>query len=719
MSEEQQKLVQVSRRRVVAPPQDLDRDRAPVEDEDDEDEEAMELNLTPLPKQPPPPPPKKIEQLEDLYNTFPNIGDGEYFIRLERVHPKVYHGIPIAGHIGDFSEKIPMGEFVERFGGGTYMVYAMGPHRPGADGPPRVLGHVPVRHQGPPIFNMPAVGDDMTMGQGRMTQQIPYPEHPQVGLKRMELDFKREHEEREDRRRMQEEAHASRAPEHVVLAIKDQASQTVSEVKKMADSQVAVLREQQTNMLQELAKQNEELRGYREKLLAAETRAVESARNAELQLERRLAESHQKEIGNIREAHYKELSQSAESARVRIAEVQANHLNEMAKITQTSALERERIERESIRAQESMRMQYESRLSDITRSSDMDRSSVREQRDREISALKSQYESSEKFSQKGTDMQLTLLKDELSRVRVEHDALKRENDSLRKAAHKDPMTFLAEARTVASEMLGMKHPDEIEPQETGEDGGPFDWKKEVAKMAFQSMPELMKGIATQREHNRVAKEQVVQQVQAQQQQQMGPRGLGPGPSRRRAAPSPWEMNPYAPMAAPIALDQPPPPQIVHVVQVPPPADAAPAPMSSPPPSMVPPPVTQPQPMPQPQMVPPPPPQDAHPSVPPQPTSEQQEQMQQMQAALSEFMLQIENAIKSDGVLPPEVFAQGVIDRLGPAQASVLMRQITADQFLEMCESTGGHTGTPILTRDGRRYVKAVWAEGAKLLSGTA
>jgi hypothetical protein len=64
--------------------------------------------------------------LMDLYHRWP-VGDGEHFIRVERIQPKQWQQVPCAGYLGDIREPIPEKKFQQFFGGREYELTLYGP----------------------------------------------------------------------------------------------------------------------------------------------------------------------------------------------------------------------------------------------------------------------------------------------------------------------------------------------------------------------------------------------------------------------------------------------------------------------------------------------------------------------------------------------------------------------------------------------------------------
>jgi hypothetical protein len=67
---------------------------------------------------------RSAKTLEDLYESYPKIGDGAHFVRIERKKPEIWDNVRISGYLGDLHEQISMHDFAERYGAWADQVYA-------------------------------------------------------------------------------------------------------------------------------------------------------------------------------------------------------------------------------------------------------------------------------------------------------------------------------------------------------------------------------------------------------------------------------------------------------------------------------------------------------------------------------------------------------------------------------------------------------------------
>lgn len=664
-------------------------------------------------------PAKKIDTIEDLYAVYPSIGDGEYRVRVERISPKAYGGQHIAGWITDLDKKITLEEIQTMFGGGHYNIIVLGPANGKADS--RSLANLEITIPGPPLLNFMPQPEEAKM----MNTRIPMQEPPNVLIKRMEIESReRDQVNSLQERLMQERMERNTTPDHVVRALTQQSDKTVTELKNLSEQQIQLLREQAHYLSSEVNRKEAELKSVRDQLVTERQNTVEARMKAEIEIERRLKESHDAVIQALTKKHEEALATLKDQAhrearelesrnRERMEEASRRYQEDMTRNSLNSTNEIERIRRDAERSEKNLKETYEARIADLQRSTEREIKSIVDQRDREIASLKLTYESTEKFAKQSSDLRVDTMKGELERLRTEAEALRRENEAMRKAQHKDPQAYLMETKQIAESLLGMVPRSEI--PETPEEPE-FDWKKEAAKGAIgllQQAPAIVEKISAGMNQQKAVQAQ--QQAAMQQQQAMAaarqermqaaqqrpglPPGPGQQPRRRGVAPDAWSgSSGLLPVAEEIPFQ---PPQLAPQVPIS---------MSQPTAVIAPEPMAVTVPLAQASV------QEAE-AVQPQEVSQssEQEQLAQFANGFAEFISQLETSIRSE-VVTPEVFAKGFVDRVGPQQAAMLLQQVPVQNFLESVEQQSGGA-TAIVTRDGKKYTRAVWAEAAKLLQG--
>ncbi len=658
-----------------------------------------------------PPPPKRAEVLEDLYAMYPEIGEETgTFLRVIRLAPmKSQSGIPISGFIEDIQQRMSMAEFKERYGGGQYSVHVLGAR--GSEGTVGVLNKIEgIVVPGIPIAFPGNDGEEPMSMNGPSRMQSQPMEAANVQMRRMDHESKQLERSENERRALQEQVlNSQRTPDHIVKAISDQARETTTEIKSLANEQVAMLREQNSNLLKELAKKDDELRTVRDKMVETRQFSIDAVRNAELALENRLKEAHKIATDVLREQFIRELSALKDQHNKEISENSRKYTEDLARRDSDSHRERERIARDADRSETNLRSTFEARINDLTRSTDRELATIREQRDREVASLKQNYDANDRYSKASTDLRITTLQDELARLRTSEDAFRRESEVLRKAAHKDPRTLLLETKELASGLLGMVDASEVAAAAAGDGEEKFDWKKEVAKgvaLLLQKAPEL----AQQFTGRAQAAAGAANELAVRQQAQAQPRALaaqaqGQATRRRHTAPNPWKGGTMTPVATDIPFAPPIPARIFVNTK-----EEAQAAVAQPIQAQVASDLTQQQQLPSQELV----PAEAA-AAQPQASAFSSEQIEE---GMRHFITQLEQAINS-GIVPPEMFAKNFVQAVGIEQATGLLNQLPADRFLTMIEQLAGDRMTVITTRDGRQYVRLVWSEAAKMINSMA
>jgi hypothetical protein len=83
--------------------------------------------------------------------------------------------------------------------------------------------------------------------------------------------------------------------------------------------------------------------------------------------------------------------------------------------------------------------------------------------------------------------------------------------------------------------------------------------------------------------------------------------------------------------------------------------------------------------------------------------------------MEQFAKTLDDAINSNGLITPEDYAKGFQDEVGLEGSRWIVNQVQAADIANAIEQ---HTGrrTSIPTREGRKYLAAVWDELRKLTS---
>lgn len=693
--------------------------------------------------------PKDLRTIEDIYAVY-KVGDGETFMRVEREQPPKWRGVSTAGFVGDVYERISMDEFSARFGGNQYKIHVIGP-APGrfnGDAPMRTLTSVTLKVPGPPVVEGSAEDYPMPPGMTRPAYpfpgQVPIPPpaiDKDVAIRQMEIEERREARLDEERRQY---LGAARPPQEVLEAATRAAQSAVEIARVSADEKVQILREQNQALIESMSRRDEEIRNLREKLITSERNAAEARQFTETEQIKRLTENHSLAIQRIQDEHAREMNRILQDSRDKLSEETRRHVEERSRFESSSLVERQRLQEDAERRArdqreqfELLRMQskeqYEARIADLERRTADQIESLRNQHARELESIRTSERASANVTEKTSGFQVSHYQSRVVELQGECDRLRRENEDLRRSAHKDPVTLLTETESIARNLLGMVKPEEVEKEEapaTKDDT----WKATGAallKGLMDGAPKIVEQVQAMRQQNQAAaQQQAMRQQQAMMQQGGPPRALGPA-----APPGPPRMMAPPPGPAPRGLMAPTP----SWAAVPPPPGAA---VGMPPPYTGPVAATPMGYVDRPQNVvsglpngPAGVPVTGHVVVaaegspvqaqsakeaaavaaappvqaPPQraPVELTQEQVVQFIAALNDHI--------GEGT-PVEMFALGFVNQVGRDVAGDLVTRVDPASFLQTLVASNAEGSSYILTANGREYVHKLWAEVRKVVA---
>jgi hypothetical protein len=669
-------------------------------------------------------PSRKIETLEDLYAAFPDFGDGIHYIRIERTKPMILLGRTIGGRLEESFDPIPLDEVQRRYGGKEFEISMFGPvkGRLQEDGTPQVrrLAAVRVKLPGEPKgAGVPTRPNEapMVRGEGSAAED-------------------RERRDYGTLRRQTENALAA-APEIVQRGAEQHAQslrEEISALRKQMSLKEAEAVELRDDLVEERRKQIESESKTRNEMMQQHHAATEAARAASEREKAILKEGWDKERSTLTDAWNRERESMRERIDQAVREANARSEGEMSRIrndlssvvaryeSQIGDLSRrhndERAElRQQIDAERNKaREEGRERITDIDRQHQRDLMQLKEHHAAQLEQTRLVATSDEKANERMHKMEVNTLTERLTRAEAESKELRDEVDELRAEQNKDPATFLQETETAARTYLKMVPASEA----AGSEEDKADWKKMLARGvmgALEKAPELAERIADRvmdvRQQNMQQQQMQQQSPQAQAQRRVAAR------VRNQAPPAPWEL-PGLPVA-PGTMQGAPEPFGPPVVVGPSFASAPVQPIqygitgvvpASPSPSASPPPAQPVQPL---SYAPPPPPQPqaqaaaAPPPQAPPPIAITQEQV-------VGFIDQLEAAIR-DGVVTPAMFARGFVEQATPQTAREIVARVTPDELFAKLDSMAEGKQTAIMTRDGRAYVRAVWAEVIRLLGG--
>lgn len=700
--------------------------------------------------------------LEDMYSMFP-VGDGDYRLRVERKQPAFHHAptgtVKIAGFLADIDEPLSLTDFALRFGGGKYDVSVIGPpsgnQRVDAAGNKivRLLKKVELQVPGAPkLTYLPVEVKEEQMA----VQQLQVTPNVEVEKMRLQMEADRAKKDHDERRFLEERAtraaeEASRTPEKFLVAVREQNERSIEEVKRLAQQQHDLLKAQNDQLRSDYFKTREDADKLRNSLLQVQQDADRRARESETEKIAALKQEHERELRRVHEERASQVDKVAQQHRDDLTRITNAHTEELRRVESAASKEREsltrdaerreaQLQKDAERERQTMRETYESRIAqmketydsrfrDLTETTKRETTSLRESRDREIESMKNAHDRELQAVRGQFEMQASVardtatlriensnsemkrLRDEVARHLARAESLERELQDLRASTHKNPLDAINEAKSMV-EIIGWG------PKEEKEGGGgeeEFDWKKTLAKAGMglvEKLPEISRDIMASR-------------AQSAQQAAEQPPQLPPGPQPRmlpppRQVPSFVQPFPSQSQAAPPQFRQPPQQRMMPQPQPqqPPPMMRPQQPVGFAPPWAQP---MQQRPMPMPTQQPMQAPLAQQAPVPMQATEQQfvvppaesapqpqeQPQINVKPEQIAEFLQELEGAIRG-GIIPPGLFAQGFIDRIGADNARGLMQVFTADSLIATVQEQDASGGTAIVTRDGQRYVRELF-----------
>lgn len=686
--------------------------------------------------------------LTDVFAAYP-IGNGLHYVRVERLKPEMYLGVPCAGYMGDLNRPMTEGEFRLFYGGGRYELCVYGPDPRGRADP--ITGQpiikaltkpITVRVPGNPTSE--TLAGDLTPGK----RTGMFPPSPFEGGRRgppattadasihrdsLHLAQNLIQEERREKNELRRELQqgATKTVEPIVEAVRGTAKEGMDLLRSELDRTRAAAD-------REILRYQEEIRALRADIEAvrrqptseqgawsalsqvAQSLAPGRSSNEEIA---RLHESHRDEVRRLEEQHRRELADMRAGFDDRVKLLQNQIESERSRAREEVRDVTDRLERREKDARDAFeqrlkdqREHYEQRERDneARQRGELDR--MRAEHERELRSQAQQHELIRTTDKQGHEARIAQMKDRNEILKEEVDRWKTEANN--KADWAEQMTDFERK----AEALGFQKADANAPQT---------WQDRVA-MAFgdalrnaDKIAGNIAGALRERKETAIAQADLVTRVaaqQAQQAQQGGPGALpphqgqpqqpqrqirGPGGRPVTTARSVWasddlSMAPPAgatgtPVVHPDARSEAP-AQPVHGPQAPvaPPA-AAPAPPNQP---LVGPPAAPPQQPQQPAQAP-----QAQAAAPPQQGFPIDPQM------LDSFRMWAESQI--DAKRDPEEFGRDFVDRVGAQQAAEVVFRLPVEALFEALSSTPEMLGSPILRRDGQAFMRKAWNEAQR------
>lgn len=706
------------------------------------------------------PPPGRPQSLEDLYAMYPKIGDGQFKLRVTRTFPKNYRGMLTEGFLEDLDEKVALAEFEDKFGGGVYKVTVIGPGRKTDEsGAPLIqtLGAaVELKIPGPPAStSLPKAKEEemysmMGMAGGNRVMPFGVPHEPEsVQLERIKQ------QEREQKRRDDERIQLLQIGSRGEPGISPEYAKTqASEMRQLYDSHSKTLENQNNKLIEAMNIKEAENRELRSKLTEAEGKAARvTSLESDLAMTRTRLETENKDLRDrferetkdTNERHRMELARVNEEAKKDIERINEAHRTELTRETNRYTEERQRQNEMHSEKMSSYKDDANRRCDDLKDQLTREITSLKDAHARELQTLKDAQaselraitkiaEGETKVTTTQSETRIEALKERIAILDSDNRHLRDELQDLRAKTNKDPKTLLLETKQMAEDLLGMtdKQPEEKDT--------PFDVKKEIAgavRSLIDKAPEALRELGNMRssaQQQMQEQQAAMAQQQAMMQQQQMQQGRLPAAARqaqRQWTPAagsppgfgqpmpgqPVGASPYPGYQGPVVgVPAPPPPlSFQYAVPAPDQADgsaARQAAAAAPPPPMAP--------------MPPMPPQAQQPPPPQQQQGQPQQQAQPQQAqqgsALTDeqvimFLEALASAVPPNGVIPAAAFARGFIERAGPDNTRALLQSVPPERIFEFIEERDHKPWRVIVTRDGQRYTREVWAAAAAEVGG--
>jgi hypothetical protein len=665
---------------------------------------------------------KQPRNLRDVYARY-TIGDGQHFVRVERLEPKVWHQIPCSGYLGDIREPISEPEFHSWYGGRVYMLTVYGPDPRGRQDPATGMPIIKAKTEPfrytvpmlppnlavPPGTNPTKLGDESMHPFQMMSGGAGQPLSPaDAQVHKSTLDFfstqlQRSEDEKKELRRTVLDGGGSKAVLDVVSesnrAALEQARLNAESERRAAEVREKTLQEQIIAKDKEVQKLSEKVERLAEQQNAGRANPVKDTvelmqasnpgKNAEEQVSR-MREMHKEEMDRLRDGHKDAISALKERhdderkrLQERLTEVESRSTEKL------NDLERRGRDREKeLRDQMDQQRRDEREAADRRVKETVDRfedrmKDMRSQHERELRMQESQHVTRTDTSKTSIDMQIATYKEKIAKLEEDLEEAQEEAEK-----SKDPVQVMAKAKEQA-EAMGYEKPED-EPK-TGWDRFLSTAGMGLGK-AFETVDQwLPKALGARGEAaaQQAAGRALPAGAAAPQQQRPAPR---PAPRRPPVA---WATTGSVPVANQRATM----PAADPVMQAAPPVQAAPPPMAQ---ASTPPPAPQPTPAPE--------------QAPPQQNGHAEGAAPNAvygtvfpDEIIVQFRAEIERALTSG--MPPEVFAQRFVKAFSEASA-ILVQAHKPEEFIEVVKRMPNGIESNITRRDGKRWVEKMWQETA-------
>ncbi len=701
--------------------------------------------------------------LEDLYAACPQVGRGDWKIRVTRTSPPSFRGCATAGYLGEFFERMSMDEFAQKFGGGRYIVAVMRPISSATGATQsdyKQVKDVKFRVPGDPTLEGIATSSNEDDPVRFDPRNFGMPSE-KVEVTRLQIARERERELAAHTRAVEDRLQTEREKTRdnggqSSFDVLDHYNQTVrqahADVQHQTKSQTVFWQQEVERLRATEAALVEEIRTLRERLMRAETEAANTSRQIETSGMREMRERFDERYNDLRESqnrsnvevkeryeedrrrvfeeNQRKSEQTAEDHRRQIDELTRSSNEERRGYESSQTLERERqrddakhrvdqIERSKETEVRQLRETQESRLEDLRRSTERELTAIREQAVREVDSVRESERVQATMIKEMAGGKIDLAQRDSDRARTDAErrvadlekrlaAVQADNAELVLKTRKEPLLALQEAQ-VMSRLTGMVHPSEIDTG--GSDDPPATLADQLVGLArgvIEKVPEILEKVAQNRVQNQEqaerARAHLAQQQHFRRQQHLQAQHQGPVP--QLAAPPASAYQPAAPSQGFVSPPQYSPPLPIGAVSF---GSQTPVPFGAPPPM-----VTSPL-----QPAEPLPPQEPAPesakavAQAPQEPVTAGEQLDPDSVIL--FFTELDKAVAGK-TITPELFVDGIIERIGVDTTRQLVEKFAMSDIVETARQLSADSA--IVTRSGRRYVRALWAVAASKVGAT-
>jgi hypothetical protein len=417
-----------------------------------------------------PPHAREADTLEDLYSLHPKLGAGEWKVRVERLQPRTFNGVPVTGVIDDFSERMSIDQFKRRYGGSVYLLRVMKPTEDegNTEGSYVTVKTIKIRVPGAPTGIGMEEADMFNNGQVRVIGGS----DPSVEKARLDADLRREEMMREElRARDSRLAEQSRTPDEVMSHFQQASSAAIGAIERSASSTTEMWQKEAAALRLELREREVEVNKLRDAMVVVKTEANEKMRDQETVRIQQLQTAHATELSQLRAQYQDSSNQQKERYDERIAALNMSAAKELDSARREAAIERERSQTDhSSRYQQmndayrreidNLRETYDRRVEDLKSSSTSENKFLRDRLESEVSNVRENERTRAELQIQTAHQQVQLLRDERNRLDAENQRLKAQLEVERAKQIKDPLVALEESEKMAR-YTGMVRPEEV------------------------------------------------------------------------------------------------------------------------------------------------------------------------------------------------------------------------------------------------------------------